>query len=398
MHSKIRFLILLLCVACRHDTEVFLPEVEKVAEGEVLVDSASQAASNTFLPVYERVEGFYLLNEGNMGSNKSTLDYYDFSAGQYIRNIYGNANPHVPKELGDVGNDLAIYGGRLYAVINCSNKIEVMNSQTAERIGQVDIPNCRYIRFSGRYAYVTSYTGPVVISDEYKQRGYVARIDTATLQVVDTCVVGFQPDGLEIADGKIYVANSGGYRLGNYEHTLSVVDLQSFRELRRIPVSPNLHHVRLDNHGQLWVSSRGDYFAVPAKLYCIAVSTEEVTDSVDVAVSDFWLDGDSLYFYGTAWSYVSMDDEITYGIINVKTHQIVSRGFITDGTVIKKPYGIAVNPLTKDIYLTDAKNYVNPGTLYCFDPAGKKKWSVRTGDIPAHIAFRGIPKKNNRYH
>ena len=31
---------------------------------------------------------FYLLNEGNWGSNKSTIDYYDASTQTYHRNIY----------------------------------------------------------------------------------------------------------------------------------------------------------------------------------------------------------------------------------------------------------------------------------------------------------------------
>jgi hypothetical protein len=37
--------------------------------------------------------------------------------------------------------------------------------------------------------------------------------------------------------------------------------------------------------------------------------------------------------------------------------------------------------------VTDAKDYVTPGTLHCFSPDGKRKWSVTTGDIPAHIVF-----------
>jgi DNA-binding beta-propeller fold protein YncE len=83
-----------------------------------------------------------------------------------------------------------------------------------------------------------------------------------------------------------------------------------------------------------------------------------------------------------------MDNTITYGIVDVSTHQIKTRNFITDGTdqQIKIPYGIWVNPVTKDIYVTDAKNYVTPGTLYCFSPEGVMQWSVRTGDIPAHFA------------
>ena len=61
-----------------------------------------------------------------MGSNKCTLDYYDALTGKYIRNIYAERNPGVVKELGDVGNDLQIYDGKLWAVINCSHFVEVM--------------------------------------------------------------------------------------------------------------------------------------------------------------------------------------------------------------------------------------------------------------------------------
>ena len=61
---------------------------------------------------YGAGEGFFLLNEGNMGSNKSTLDYYDYETGVYTKNIYAERNPGVVKELGDVGNDIQIYGNK----------------------------------------------------------------------------------------------------------------------------------------------------------------------------------------------------------------------------------------------------------------------------------------------
>ena len=91
--------------------------------------------------------GMYLLNEGNMGSNKSSIDYVDIRNALYSRNMYAQANPSVVMELGDVGNDIAIYGSKLYAVINCSHKVEVMDAHTLRRIGKIDIPNCRYIKF-----------------------------------------------------------------------------------------------------------------------------------------------------------------------------------------------------------------------------------------------------------
>ena len=374
------FIALLLLISCRKDVEVFMNE-------DTSVDDPSQ---NGFA-------GFYLLNEGNMGSNKSTLDYFDFTTGTFQRNIYAAVNPTVPKQLGDVGNDIAIYGNRLYAVINASNKIEVMDARTARRIGQIEIPNCRYIKFDKGSAYITSYAGPIEINPNYAQKGYVAKVDTATLAVVDKCIVGYQPDNLEITNGKIYVANSGGYMgAGNtdkYERTVSVIDLATFKEEKRIDVAYNLHHIKADKRGDLWVTSRGDYKQLPSRLYFIDKAQQKVTDTLPVAVSNYFLDGDSLYMYSTEWSYITYSNVITYGIVNTRTREIVTRSFITDGTdkEIEIPYGIVVHPVTKDIYVTDAGNYVSPGMLYCFTKEGKRKWSVRTGDIPAHFAL--LPKQ-----
>ena len=372
----IAVIALLWLSACRHDDEIFIPE-----------------RVNVSTPELTSIDGFYLLNEGNMGSNKCTLDYYSYADGVYTRNIYGAANPTVPKELGDVGNDLAIYGSRLYAVINCSNKVEVMDVATCRRIGQVDIPNCRYIKFHDGYAYVTSYAGPVVIDPEYKQLGFVAKIDTATMQVVDRCIVGYQPDGLEIVDGKIYVANSGGYRVPNYERRLSVIDVKSFEVEEEIDIDINLQYVCCDKYGGLWVSSRGDYVSSTSRLYCYDVRKRRIVANVDVPVSAMCLDGDSLYIVSNAWSNVTMSSRPSYSIVDVVKKAVVSTDFITDGTSseIRKPYCVAVNPLTKDIYVGDGRNYVNPGYLYCYDRHGVKRWSVRTGDIPAHIAFVGKP-------
>lgn len=369
-------MLVLMTPSCRKDVEVFQAEL----------DSLAAPAQNGYL-------GFYLLNEGNMGSNKCTLDFFDFTTGVYQRNIYAAINPTVPKELGDVGNDMVIYGSRLYAVINASNKVEVMNAGTTKRIGQIEVPNCRYIAFDKGFAYITSYAGPIEINPDYAQKGYVAKVDTATLAIVAKCIVGYQPDGLEIKDGKIYVANSGGYMgAGNsekYERTVSVIDMETFTEEKRIDVAYNLHHIKADNRGNFWVTSRGDYKQLPSRLYFIDKDQQKVTDTLPIAVSEFYMDGDSLYIYSTEWSYLTYSNVITYGIVNTRTHEIVTRAFITDGTdkEIEIPYGIMVHPVTKDIYVTDAGNYVSPGLLYCFSKEGKKKWSVRAGDIPAHFAL-----------
>ena len=333
------------------------------------------------------IKGFFLLNEGNMGSNKATIDYFDYETGVYTKNIYAERNPGVVKELGDVGNDLQIYGNRLYAVINCSHFIEVMDVHTAKHIDIVSIPNCRYIVFKDQYAYVSSYAGPVQLGDD--RLGLVAKVDLTTLEVVDECVVGRQPDELIVVGDKLYVANSGGYTADNYDRTVSVIDLNTFEEIKKIDVAINLHRLELDRYGYIWVSSRGDYYDIPSKTFVIDSRTDEVVKAFDLANSNMARAGDSIYVYSTEWSWYTERMENTYAIINTRIQEVVDADFIKDDTdkEIVIPYGVAVNPKTKEIFATDAKDYVTPGKLHCYSPEGIRKWSVTTGDIPAHIVF-----------
>jgi len=340
-----------------------------------------------------RPAGMYLLNEANMGSNKSSIDYVDFRNAYYVRNIYAERNPEVVKELGDVGNNIQIYGNKLYAVINCSHKVEVMDVRTCKRIGQVDIPNCRYIRFAKGKAYVSAYVGPVAI-DPNAQLGAVYEVDTASLAVTRKVTVGYQPDELEVLGEYLYVANSGGYRAPDYDSTVSVVEIYGMKQIQKIPVGINLHRIRKDRYGKLWVTSRGDYNTIPSRLYVLDRKDKNskemvVKDTLDIPCSEMYIQGDSLYFYSVEWNKQTERNTVTYGIIDVRTGQLVTDHFITDGTEqdIVIPYGICVHPTTGDIYVTDAKNYVSSGVLHCYDRHGKKKWSVRTGDIPAHMAF-----------
>ncbi len=373
---KITSIFILACIllaGCREEYEVIYSSQIKTSVGQENTGS---------------LKGFYLLNEGNMGSNKASLDYFDFSTGVYHRNIYAEANPNVVKELGDVGNDIQIYGSKLYAVINVSNYIEVMDAKTAKHIGKIEIPNVRYIRFHDGKAYASSYVAPVKF-DQNARVGYVAEIDTTTLQVTRTVNVGYQPEELAIANNKVYVANSGGYMFPNYDRTVSVIDLETFKEVKKIDVAINLHRIRATPYNELVVSSRGDYYNEPSKLYFIDLETEKVTGSLNMAVSNLDVVGDSAYVYAVEWSHNTQKNTITYGIFNIRTKEVVSRNFITDGTDkdIVIPYGVKVNPVTKDIYVTDAIDYVTPGTLICYNKFGKLKWKVDTGDIPGHIAF-----------
>ena len=334
------------------------------------------------------IAGFYLLNEGNMNMNKASLDYYDYATGAYRRNIYGQANPEATLGLGDVGNDLGIYGSKLYAVINSSSKVEVMDVKTTKRLKVIDIKNCRNITFANGKAFVSAYDGEVQL-DEISPNGFVAEIDTATLAITRTVRVGRQPEGLAVVGEKLYVANSGGYSPPHYERNVTVIDLNTFEKIGDIDVAPNLHRLKADGYGNLWVSSHGNYFDTPPQLLVVNTQTETVVQQFDVTCSSLVLSGDTAYIISAEFSYASSNETTNYFMINVKNQTLLEGSFLpkTVRDAIKTPYGMAVDPDSKYIYIADADDYVSPGKLYCVDRDGNTVFTVTTGDIPAHFAF-----------
>ena len=355
----------------------------------------SQNQDTGVAPTRGDIVGMYVLNEGNMGSNKASIDFLDLDENKptvhYHRNIYSERNPNVVKELGDVGNDIKIYGSKLWIVVNVSNKVEVATADSCKRITQINIPNCRYLAFKDGFAYVSSYVGPVKL-DQDVPLGMVYKVDTVDFKKKDSVVVGYQPEGLCIVDNKLYVANSGGYRAPNYDNTLSEIDLTTFKEIRKIKVGLNLHHCQVDHYGQIWVTSRGNYNDVPSRIYWLYKGHNqdyEVIDSIDTPVSGLSIVGDSLYYYGSAWNNATKQNTISYGLINVRTHQTIDTDLFSSPEVksITMPYGIMVNPIERDFYLMDAKNYVSSGSLLHFKPDGTHDFTVRTGDIPGHATF-----------
>ena len=360
--------------SCREDELIFLSDSTKVSQPMV----------------GSKITGFYQLNEGNMGMNRAMIDYFDYTTGYYTRDIFSERNPTIVKELGDVGNDIKIYGNKVYAVINCSNYIEVFDVHTAIHVKEIRVPNCRYMAFNGGKAYISSYSGPVEINPN-AEKGFVAEIDTVTLELTRKVEVGYQPDEIAVYDGKLYVANSGGYRVPNYDRTVSVIDLETFKEIKKIDVGINLHRIKIDKRGYLYVSSRGDYYDTPPNLYVIDTRTEKVVKETGIPVSDMWLDDDLLYYYSVAYNKYTGGNEITYGILDTRTMEQISDKVITDGTDrdILIPYGIAVNPETKEIFISDAQNYVVTGYVYCYSPEGRLKWRTEGGNIPGHFAFTG---------
>lgn len=314
-------------------------------------------------------DGLYVLNQGVFNDNNSTLSFYSYSTKTVTADIFNSANG---RGLGDTGNDIEIYGSKMYIVVNVSSTVEVVDPKTAKSIRQIKLFNGttarepRDVMFYKGNAYVTSYDGTVAV------------IDTATLGVTNYITVGRNPEQLAVANGKIYVANSGGLDYPNYDNTVSVIDPVSGTVTKTLTVADNPQNVGTDNNGNVYVLSAGNYADVGPSLAVINDNTDAVTSQTN-------FDGSGMVIQGTTAYFITSTNTIK--VFNLTTQTVTTNNFITDGTAITTPYALAVDGSTGEVFVTDAKDYVSAGSVYAFDKTGKKEYSITVGINPGKIAF-----------
>lgn len=321
-------------------------------------------------PEEAAASGVYVLCEGLFQMNNATLTFYNYLTGDIDNNYFLTQNG---RGLGDTGNDLKAYGSKLYCVVNASETVEIMELKSAKSLKQISLSGKqpRRIAFADGYAYVCCFNGDVV------------KIDTATMEVTATAQAGSNPDGICVANGKLYVSNSGGLNYPNYGNTVSVFDLATFTRIKDIPVVITPTRMAADSQGDVYVVSNGNYGSVPTTFQRIDSQTDEVVQTFDFAVTNFAICDNLCYFYHYDYS----TEQCSVKVMDVMTEQIVNEHFIADGTELHTPYGIAVNPENGDVYLTDAYQYTTNGDVYCFGSNGQKKFQFETGICPNNIIF-----------
>lgn len=363
-------------------------EPEKNKQGNSTPPSGDMASETRTL---------YVLCEGLYSLNNTTLYSRNEKTGESVQDIFQKANR---RKMGDTGNDLEIYGSKMYACLNGSNVLEVMDVYTAKSLKQISMVNENGVGRQPRF--IVSHEGKIYVSSFDNT---VCRIDTASLQIEAVCQVGRNPDGLCVANGKLYVANSGGLDYPDYDNTVSVVDLSSFSEIKKITVGKNPYKVEADSKGNIYVCTRGDYDGFvnrmgqrsapdplqdvsedsePYNFYRIDSRSDEVSRCFDIPVLNFCIYKDTAYMYhydyrsGSCWIKV-------YDLVG---EQMISEDFITDGTRLKLPYAIAVDPNTGLVYVSEAYNFQQFGSVYAFTRQGRLKYALyQIGQNPSSFAF-----------
>ena len=351
-------------------------------------------------------EKIILLNEGIWQSDNGRATYFEngrIVSNQWFRDVNGT-------KLGDTPTDIIHVRPNLIAIaINWSNIIQFIDAGGHRVAETEDIPNNRKLATDGDFVYVSSYGHECMTTSGMKSftKGFVAKIDVGSFKVVDAVEVGYEPEGIAYYNGKLFVANTGGYAFQenhDYEKTVSVIDAATMKLERNIDTGQINLYGNMSQAGQyLCINSPGDYYSVSAAtviLDCEA-SLSGKTDREcfrKLAYASTYSTPDTqgnFYAVGSMYSYLT--GEYTFNYITINPAEVMSSdgsagvycqmpgSVVDDLKKMATPYGIYVNPFTGYIYATDAAGYAEGGIMYQWSPQGDLLGKYGVYINPAHF-------------
>lgn len=341
------FTLILLATACKKDKKLTGESTDKLANG-ILV-----------------------LNEGLFQLNNASLSWISNLDGSVDNDFFTKKTGRL---LGDTGNDLKKYGGKIYIVVNVSSTIEVLNAKTGESIKQISMHNGtvgkqpRTIAFHQGQAYVSCFDG------------YVDVLDTTSLEITQRIKVGSNPDQMTVAGNQLFVSNTGGLNSPLMDSTVSIIDLNTKTELQKIVVGLNPGSIQVAENGFVYVIARGNYGNVPSRMRRISTVSLQVDKQYNIQASSITKYGGKLllstFNYGTNSQGVALFDPALDSVTN--------QNFI-DIHQVQTLYNVQYDANQNLIYVLDAKGYTNTGYVYVYGVTGTLLKSYHVGLNPNSI-------------
>ncbi|MBI5217471.1 MAG: DUF5074 domain-containing protein [Bacteroidia bacterium] len=316
-------------------------------------------------------EGVFIVCEGNYGARNGSLSYYDFKTKIVSENIFFNVNARL---LGDVPQSMVIKDSIGYIIVNHSDKIEVIHTNTIKSKGTISNLNSpRYMIFiNNSKAYISSLTSTSL-----------QIINPATLQITGQINAGYTTEKMLKYNDLVFAVNwSNGSRV-------IVINSLSDQVIQTIPVVKEPNSIVLDKNNNIWVLCSGgsiqnnhyihDTYAALQKINPVGYHVEQTLTFSDIQAMPTKLcinkTGDTLYYLNNSIYRINIDDQTlpSQPVVLAK-----SRIF----------YGLAVHSETSYIYASNAVDYAQPGWIYRFRPDGSAIDSFKVDINPGEFCFK----------
>lgn len=307
--------------------------------------------------------GVFITNEGNYNGGNASVFYYSFSTKMVSGDRFQPANG---RPLGDVCQSMLIYNNNGYVVVNNSGKIEVVNPVNFKSSATITgLQSPRYILpVSSSKAYVT---------DLYANAVSIINLNSNTVTGKIPCA-GWTEE-LTLSGNHAFVCNIRK----SYVYMINI-NTDMIDDSVKVNASPVCIHA--DKNGKLWVLCNGDtsQHSLPA-LCRIDPNTKqtEVTFNLKNAASP-----SRLRFNSTLDTLYYLNNGIYQ--LPVLSSSLPSSPLVSQGTSLF--YGLGIAPVSGNIYVSDAIDYVQNGNIYIFNSAtGKQLSTFKAGVIPGDFCF-----------
>lgn len=317
----------------------------------------------------ELKNGILVLNEGLFQLNNSNLSWINLADLTVSSDFF---EQKTGRNLGDTGNDLKKYGGKIYIVVNGSSTLEILNAKTGKSIKQISFLNgnqskqARSITFFQNKAFISCFDG------------FVDVLDTNSLEIEKRISVGLNPDQIVASNSKIFVSNSGGLN-STLDSTISIIDPISKAEEGKIIVGKNPGQLEIVGN-YLFVNVRGNFGSIPSKLKRINLNTLQIEETYSLKPILFEKMNNQLLIA------FEENQEVKLGLFDVQSNTWTNQNFI-DLTDIQTLYGIHYESTTNKIYLFDAKGYTVSGKILEYTSSGNFIQSFSVGLNPNSMLF-----------
>lgn len=318
----------------------------------------AQFSGQSVVELGAKLEQILIGNEGGFGSSNATISRYNPDTKKIEDGVFLNVNGIG---LGDVLQSLHYNGGQIYAVINNSAQIVLMDTESFTQQGLVSLREGASPRqlliLSSEVAYVTDLYG-----DE------IHLINPTTQQVLSNKIgVGDGPEYMIYHQEAVFVGN---YGFGQ-DSTIMVIDPVQHTVIDTLVAASGPGQIVVDNNGDLWVvctGYAGDYDAQwnliegtqrPGGLFRIEKDAQsqqwQVSKELELKQAGIQLGYDPtdelLYFQSEGIKRVDLNQ------VDVTTETIITGSY----------YSFFYEPTRGHLYLADAKDYVSAGSVRVID-------------------------------
>lgn len=323
-------------------------------------------------------EGAYILCEGVWGQGNSSLARYDLEKDIFSPGYYQASN--LGMTLGDLANDIVLYGDTAFISITTSGVIEAIDIKDGRSMGRIKLPE----NSAPREISIVNDT-IAVVSDLYLDVLHV--FNPKSLELMDKIInTGPAPEAVVSNNEIIFTANSGYgfYRKDEPKAgTISVIDFSTENEIILLE--------NVKNAVELIINREAN------KLYCcyyhITAGVDSIGGIVEYDLNTFdelrrWeIDALSITFSATRDSLFFVSDNDIY-FIDLKSNK-VPEVFIKNPKPSEIWYDIAISPFDNNIWVCNAKNHQINGEImiFGFSRDGDLLRKFSTGVNPAKIVF-----------